>query len=74
ILTLKYFLFCLAAYLFHPLKISEQNIVIRFSIDFPDMTIVVNAFEDMDINNHRSSSKQTYSMLGLSSRQLCFTS
>jgi hypothetical protein len=55
---LKYFLVCLGTYLFQPLKISKQGLVIHFFIDFPDMTIVVNTFEDVGINNHPSSSKQ----------------
>jgi hypothetical protein len=60
---LKYFLVCPPAYLFQPSKISKLDLVIHFSIGFPEMTIAVNVFEYVGINNHQSISKQTYSMI-----------
>ena len=55
---LKYFLVCPPAYLFQPSKISKLDLVIHFSIGFPEMTIAVNVFEYVGINNHQSVSKQ----------------
>jgi hypothetical protein len=54
---LKYFLVYPPAYLFQPLKISKQDLVIHFSIGSRNDNSC-KVFEDVGINNHQSVSKQ----------------
>jgi hypothetical protein len=58
----KYFLVCLPAYLFQPLKISKQDLVIRFSVKCSDVgtsTIEISG----RINNDSSVSKSLFWVL-----------